>query len=234
MAVGVRARLKTLGRGGCDSIGTMRQQPRNRPAVGTTFCFNGRVTVVGPSRRNLNFRRLERGDLELLARWLLAPHVATWWREDADLVVLEARYAPVMDGSDPTEVFVVAHEDLPIGLIQRYRVSNYPDWQRVLSVVTTNGLAAGMDYLIGVERFTGRGVGSEMISQFVTETWTQWPEISSVVVSVQQQNVASWRALEKAGFARVWSGTLDSTDPSDGGPSFIYLSRRPLGAPRAS
>jgi aminoglycoside 6'-N-acetyltransferase len=46
-------------------------------------------------------------------------------------------------------------------------------------------------------------------------------------VAVQQENPASWRALEGAGFQRVWAGMLDSDDPSDQGPSYLYSMRRP-------
>jgi RimJ/RimL family protein N-acetyltransferase len=40
---------------------------------------------------------------------------------------------------------------------------------------------------------------------------------------MQQENIASWKALESVGFRRVWSGDLVSSDPSDRGPSFIYI-----------
>jgi aminoglycoside 6'-N-acetyltransferase len=43
----------------------------------------------------------------------------------------------------------------------------------------------------------------------------------------QQENVASWRALEKAGFERIFAGPLESDDPSDSGPAFVYALRRP-------
>jgi aminoglycoside 6'-N-acetyltransferase len=66
-----------------------------------------------------------------------------------------------------------------------------------------------------------------MISALVTACWTTYPHIHAVVVDVRQENRASWRALEHAGFGRVWEGTLDSDHPSDEGPSFLYLKRRP-------
>ena len=53
----------------------------------------------------------------------------------------------------------------------------------------------------------------------------------AVVVDVLQENRASWRALERAGFHRVWEGTLNSDHPSDEGPCFLYLTSRPPSRP---
>jgi aminoglycoside 6'-N-acetyltransferase len=68
-----------------------------------------------------------------------------------------------------------------------------------------------------------------MIAELVDGTWARYPDISAMVVAVQQGNPASWRALEGAGFERVWEGMLDSDDPSDEGPSFLYSMDRPAG-----
>ena len=56
--------------------------------------------------------------------------------------------------------------------------------------------------------------------------WEQYEEILVVVVAVQQADVASWMALEKAGFHRAWAGLLESNDPSDQGPAHLYMKRR--------
>lgn len=188
----------------------------------------------------LSFRPLERADFALLVRWLAAPHVAAWWREDADPDAVEARYGPCIDGADPTELFVVEADGVPVGMIQRYRLAHEREWAAsveaalgnpgVPAAERTEGLslqhAAGIDYLIGVEDMTGRGLGSRMIDAFTVLTFERHPEVDQVVVAVQQQNAASWRALENAGYRRVFAGTIDSGDPSDEGPGFLYVRRR--------
>ena len=65
-----------------------------------------------------------------------------------------------------------------------------------------------------------------MISRFADECFARYPSERRIVVGLQQDNVASWKALEAAGFRRAWAGDLDSTDPGDDGPSFIYLLSR--------
>jgi aminoglycoside 6'-N-acetyltransferase len=176
-------------------------------------------------------RPLERSDLALLAHWLARPHVERWWREPADLETVESTYGPMVDGSDPTEGFIVVSAGEPIGFMQRYLLDDNPDWRRAVAVgygsVTGSVTAAGIDYLIGVESATRRGLGPQMIVALVDDCWTAHTDVEAIVVDVLQENRASWRALERAGFRRVWEGLLNSAHPSDDGPSFLYVMSRP-------
>jgi aminoglycoside 6'-N-acetyltransferase len=166
----------------------------------------------------------------LLVEWFGRPHVAVWWREAADLDAVETAYGPMVDGSDPTEGFIALRQGAqPIAFIQRYRLDDNRQWQESVAVGVGHLTGAGIDYLIGDDAQTGQGLGRQMIADFVDLTWTRYPDISDVVVAVQQENVASWKALEGAGFGRVWAGTLASEDPSDQGPSYLYRLARPAG-----
>jgi aminoglycoside 6'-N-acetyltransferase len=176
---------------------------------------------VEPS--GFTFRPLIRDDFSLLATWLGAPHVHRWWREDHDPATIEARYGPGVDGTDPGEVFVVERDGQPIGLIQRYRFDDNPAWQESLRVAGTPRDAVGIDYLIGEEGLLGGGLGPALIGQFLTETWIRYPDISAVVVNIDQANRRSWRAVEKVGFQRAWSGEIVSDDPSDSGTNHVYV-----------
>ena len=173
------------------------------------------------------FRPLTRDDFSLLVTWLGAPHVHRWWREDHDPAAIEARYGPGVDGTDPGEVFVVGRDGLPIGLIQRYRFDDNPGWQESLRVAGTPSDAAGIDYLIGEGSLLGVGLGPALISQFLTDTWIRYPDVAAVVVNIDQANRRSWRAVEKVGFQRAWSGEIVSDDPSDAGTNHIYVLSRP-------
>jgi aminoglycoside 6'-N-acetyltransferase len=163
----------------------------------------------------------------MLSSWLGEPHVARWWREPSDAAAVEARYGPAIDGADPTELFVVECSAEPVGFIQRYATDDEPAWRRTLEDAGLFEPAIGVDYLIGRADQTGSGLGPVMISAFVAHSWRRYPEVRVVAVTVQQDNRASWRALEKAGFRRAWSGRLDSEDPGDEGPSHLYLLERP-------
>jgi aminoglycoside 6'-N-acetyltransferase len=180
--------------------------------------------MTGP---RLSFRSLARQDFSLLSQWLSAPHVRKWWREDFDEAAVEQRYGPAVDGRDPTELFVIERDGNSIGFIQRYLLEDNPEWQNSLAVAGSPNDGAGIDYVIGPETLIGQGLGPEIIDLFVEDTWTRYPKITAVVVSVSQDNIRSWRALEKAGFHRLWSGALVSDDPSDADASHVYVIDRP-------
>jgi aminoglycoside 6'-N-acetyltransferase len=175
----------------------------------------------------LALRQLDRADLPQLSRWLEAPHVKRWWREVGDVDAVEAAYGPAIDGADPTELLVAELDGRPIGMLQRYRLADNPDYERALEPAGAPRPAAGIDYLIGEPGLTGRGLGPLLIAEGSTGTWAVYPEVVAIVVTVQIDNRSSWRALEKAGYRRTWSGLVESGDPSDDGPSHVYVLDRP-------
>ena len=91
------------------------------------------------------FRPLARHDFALLSQWLGAPHVAVWWQEESDLDSIEARYGPIVDRTDPGEVFIIERGSGPLGLIQRYKLDDNPAWRSSLSVTGTPSNAVGID-----------------------------------------------------------------------------------------
>jgi aminoglycoside 6'-N-acetyltransferase len=175
----------------------------------------------------ITFRPLRRDDFAQLSEWLAEPHVERWWREDSSPDAVEAAYGPVVDRDDPTEVFVVRREDVLIGIIQRYLNGQDPDWLAALAPTGSPPDSAGIDYLIGDPALVGQGIGTAMIGRFVADTWSRYPDIRAVVVTVNVANRASWRALEKVGFERTWTGEIHSGDQSDEGVSYCYVLARP-------
>ena len=171
------------------------------------------------------FRRLTREDFPLLSDWFSRAHVEPWWREAYDAASIEKNYGPCVDGLDPTELFVIESGGSPIGFVQRYSIDDNTSWKSSLAATGEHEKAVGIDYLIGEEALTGMSLGPQIIDAFVRSTWERYPAASEIVVAVHQGNRRSWRALEKAGFERTWSGDLESDDASDAGPSFVYVRR---------
>lgn len=184
---------------------------------------------------SVTLRPITRDDLPRIAGWLAEPHVAAWWRDSSDLADVEAEYLPCITGEDPAEVFAIEVEGRPVGLIQRYMISDEPDWARVLAVAGVRAeRSAGIDYLVGDPALIGKGVGSTAIGLFTDLTFARYPAADTVAVAVQQANRASWRALERTGYVRLWAGQLDSTDPSDSGPAYVYAKSRPAAGATAA
>ncbi len=176
---------------------------------------------------HLDFVPLGRKDLGLLSTWMGRRHVAEFWCEDATPDAVEAAYGPMIDGTDPTEGLVVELDGRPVGFVQRYLVDDHPAWAAtVRTAQATGGAAVGIDYLIGEPELVGVGLGPAVIDAFSRATLARYPSAALVLVGVHQDNRRSWRALEKAGFERVFAGELVSDDPSDAGPQFLYVLRR--------
>ncbi len=165
----------------------------------------------------------------MMAAWLSRPHVEQWWREPSDLASVEDHYGPIIDGTDTTEGFVILLDGRAIGFVQRYRVDEDPDWRASIRSALGRADGFGIDYLIGEPDLIHQGLGRRIISEFVDNSWRRYPTVDRAVVAVQQDNMASWKALEGSGFRRAWEGELDSKDPSDRGPTFIYVLIRPTG-----
>ena len=176
---------------------------------------------------HLSFRPLAEADLPRLARWLDAAHVRKWWRDGSGLEQVREKYLPRIRGREPTEVFVIVYDTRDVGIIQRYRLRAYPDWDGTIAGTgVTVPDAAGIDYLIGDPEKVGRGTGTRAVQDFTELLFADYTDIEIIVVTPQQANRASCRVLEKAGYELRWSGRLDSDDPADSGTAALYVRHR--------
>ena len=90
-----------------------------------------------------------------------------------------ATYGPCITGEDPTEVFVIELDGEPVGLIQRYRHDDFPEWKRAVG----GAHAAGIDYLVGEPGRVGQGVGTAAIAVFAADTLVRYPDVDCVVAA---------------------------------------------------
>ena len=150
--------------------------------------------------KSISFRNLQRSDFPMLQRWLSAAHVAVWWNDCFDWESLEAKYGPRIDGADPTHIFVVMHEREPIGWIQWYLWTDYPEHARQLGAGSES---AGIDLAIGELEMTGLGLGPAIIREFLDRFVFTNSNVRAVLTDPEESNARSLRALEKAGFQMV-------------------------------
>jgi RimJ/RimL family protein N-acetyltransferase len=156
----------------------------------------------------IGFRPLTAGDLPLLYEWLQREHVQRWWtdRETYDEVV--QHYLPAIEGSKPTDLYLILLDEQPAGFIQTYRVSDYPEYRELVAV--EDGVA-GVDLFVAELEQTGRGLGSKVLSRFVADIVFSDSEILACVADPDAENLASLRAFEKAGF-RIVRRFVDPND----------------------
>jgi RimJ/RimL family protein N-acetyltransferase len=156
----------------------------------------------------IGFRPLTSDDLPLLYEWLQREHIQRWWtdRETYDEAV--QHFLPQIEGSEPTDPYLILLADRPAGFIQTYRVSDYPKYRDLVNV--EDGVA-GVDLFVAEPELTGRGFGSEALRRFLVDVVFSDPEIHACIADPDAENVASLRAFEKAGF-RVVRQFVDPTD----------------------
>lgn len=154
----------------------------------------GRMDPAGPS-----FRELRSSDLDLMHRWLNAPHVTRWWYDEGtSRREIEEKYLPLIEGRDSAKPFVILHENEPIGYIQYYPISPEDD-EAYASLVDVEN-AAGVDLFIGEAEHLYRGLGEHIVRSFLHEHVFSDPEIEACVIGPEPKNAAAIRAYEKAGF----------------------------------
>jgi aminoglycoside 6'-N-acetyltransferase len=146
----------------------------------------------------IRFRPLEDADLPQVEAWLRTEHVAQWWRDPLEIAV-EKREA-ALAGRSEVEHYVILEDDRPVGMIQTYRVGDYPEWG---DLVGAEPEAAGVDLFVGVPGAVGRGLGPEILGEFARTVVFARAETTAVVATVEEANRRSWRAFEKAGFHHV-------------------------------
>lgn len=110
---------------------------------------------------------------------------------------IEAKYGPRVDGTEPTHMFVIEQEAKPIGWIQWYLWSDYPEHAAQLHA---ESVSAGIDIAIGEPSMTGLGLGPVAIREFVRQFVFSNPEVRAVIGDPNENNLRSIRAFEKAGF----------------------------------
>jgi aminoglycoside 6'-N-acetyltransferase len=186
----------------------------------------GPVAAVPEPR--LWWRPLQRDDLTLLAGWLAEPGTARWWQHDASAAGVERDFGPSVRGEEPGEDLVVFLDDRPLGLLQRSVIADYPEEvEEFGTLVEVPHRAVELDYLIGDPALRRRGLGSRLIAAAVQDTWSAFPDTAAVLVAVVAANVASWRALEKAGLRRVAEGPMVPENPADDSLHYVYRIDRP-------
>ena len=188
--------------------------------------FGNRPDVT--STEKLTFHPISRADFGLLGEWLVTPHVARWWADDPSAAAVEADYGGCVDGTEAAEVFIASLDARPVGLIQRYRLDDYPQYiEELAALMAVPATAYSVDFFLGPADVLGQGLGSRMISAFTSRLWQDDPGASCVIVPTNALNRASWRSLESAGFVRVASGDLTPDNPIDDPAHFIYRIDRP-------
>ncbi len=132
-------------------------------------------------------------ELPLIGQWLERPHVREWWGDPARGMASIA--AHIDDAA--IDVFIVHHDDKPIGYIQSWDPHAEADHPCRDQPIGTRGI----DQFIGEPEFIGRGHGSAFIRLFVARLFADGAP--RVVTDPNPSNARAIRAYTKAGFRPI-------------------------------
>lgn len=170
------------------------------------------------------------GDLPDLVRWLGQAHVRTWYAVDGEPTPqrVEEHYGPDLAGRTPTSLWVAEVNGRSIGMIQDYRIRDYPEY----ALLTPDPDAVGLDYLIGEPAWVGRGLGTRMLWSVLVGLPGRYAGLASAFAAPDHRNTRSLRVLAKLGFER---GTWFDEPQRDGSTATVVGCTldlaRVLGAP---
>lgn len=151
--------------------------------------------------RKISFHTLNLSDIPLIHRWFNLPHVMKFYslRKWTENEVAE-KLKPYISGDKAVLGFIIVINEQPIGYVQQYKVIDYPWPNQNLSEEIVNN-AAGMDLFIGDKNFLGRGIGGQIIQEFIERKI--WSEFRYCVVDPDIRNIAAIRCYEKLNFQEL-------------------------------
>src|SRR6476620_6316795 len=123
---------------------------------------------------------------EQVAGWLARPEINRWlsgeWRDHKatpSIVAITVR-------NRRNRLYLVRHESVPCGLV-------------AVAEIEPSDRLAMVWYLLGEERFKGRGIISDAVRQLAQLAFSEL-SLASLYAWIMEDNLASRRVLEKSGF----------------------------------
>ena len=167
------------------------------------------------AKPEFRFVPLAEHHLPLLFGWLNRSHVAKWWDGPVSSAEVRAKYLPRLS-STSVSPYIAFLNEAPAGFIQSYVAAEQDDdwWpgERDPGVVGTDQFLADSDSL-------GRGLGTEMLGQFVRLQFEN-PAVTSIQTDPSPNNIRAIRCYEKVGFRKL--GVLETPR----GPTLLMVLSR--------
>lgn len=159
----------------------------------------------------IDFRNLQIGDLHLMYKWLNTDFVIQWYeKRPVPLSDIEIKYIPRIRGEKPVRCFLILFEGDPIGYIQTYRISDFPEYAEHVNIDENS---TGLDLFIGEADYIHKGLGKYIIIKFLEEMVFGATDSVSCIIGPEPKNIAAIRAYEKAGF--IYTKTIQIPDENE-------------------
>ena len=136
----------------------------------------------------------------LIQRWVQQPHIREWLHGEGLCNTLLS-LVQSFDGPSESQHWIAYDDDTPFG----YLLTSERDLQdEALSAIEFSGdKAISLDVFIGEPTYLGRGVGTQMLGEFLRFLQTQWPDLSDVLIDPEVENARAVHVYQKLGFQIV-------------------------------
>lgn len=171
---------------------------------------------------NIAFKSLQEEDLVVLHKWLNKPHVRKWYGYERDYSTYAKVVERYIDNTKPgclTSSYIIYADDTPIGYIQTYLISDYPDYN---TYVKAEDHVAGLDIFIGEEAFLHKGYGSEATKRFIDIYVFSHNTIQGIIIGPEPKNTAAIKAYSKVGFTYIKTIKIPNTKE----PEYLMILNR--------
>jgi aminoglycoside 6'-N-acetyltransferase len=157
----------------------------------------------------ITFQPLQEFHFPLLLKWLEMLHVKAWWDPDVvwTLELISEKYRSYVQGykieqglKKHLRAYIIYVENDPVGYIQIYNAHDFPREDKNSLAELSNSLAT-LDIFIGEEDFLGKGLGSHILKQFLSQYVD--PHHEACFVDPDTANIKAIRTYEKAGFKKI-------------------------------
>lgn len=141
------------------------------------------------------FKEFSEEHIVLFRHWLNQDHIKLYWQETDSDEELKRKYLTEFKARS-VYPFVIEYQNQMIGYIQYYNAYKIGDgwWEN-----EEQG-TFGIDLMIGDLNFVGKGLGTQIIKEFVNYVNTLEPSMSSVIIDPEPKNKRAIKTFEKAGF----------------------------------
>lgn len=149
----------------------------------------------------ISFRPLIKDDLPMLHRWLNEPHMRSFYqRNPISIEDVIKKYTPRIEGKVPTHCHIALTDNVPIGKIQCYRVTDYPIYAKEIGV--SDGIS--VDLFIGEPQFLRQGLGKRMLTAYLdTVAFPQFPAEINCYICHEKSNQGALSCSVAAGFRPI-------------------------------
>lgn len=150
----------------------------------------------------ISFRPVVREDIPILYQWLQNPDVALFYDDGRRLSSVEYEAKILHKISSPTEYsYIILIDEREVWYIQCYLVE--AENPIMMSQIDDPSWARAMDMFIGEDEYRGKGYGSVILRQFVTDIILSVHHARAVYIDPYVTNVRAIKAYTKAWFLPV-------------------------------